>query len=255
MEDESVLSRPSAPPDATLAYGEAPEQLADVRFAVQAEGTRPRPLVVLVHGGFWRPAYDRAHTGPMAAALSLEGFTVASIEYRRVPGKPDLTLADVAKALDVLPGKVERHDGRVLLMGHSAGGHLVLWAAAAHDVPALAGVVALAPVADLRLAYRLNLGRGAVRAFLGDQPEHHSPADPIRLATPRAPVTIVQGLDDDTVPPEVARAYAAKHPTTRVVEVPGAAHFAVIDPLSAQTNGAWKKVVEELRRLADRPNP
>jgi acetyl esterase/lipase len=254
-EDQSVLSRSSAKPDATISYGLDAEQIADVRYGRAADAANPllgrhaaNPLLIIIHGGFWRPAYDRAHTGPMADALAKAGFTVASIEYRRLPGQPQATLDDVALALKALPGKIDRHDGRVILIGHSAGGHLVLWLAAAHDRPELAGVVALAPAADLRLSDRLNLGSGAVRAFLGGDPETHQAADPARLATPRAPITIVHGEQDDTVPLEVARAYVTKHPTTRLVALPGTGHFAVIDPLSA----AWARVVEEVRSFSAR---
>lgn len=242
-EDQSVLSRPAPKPDATVAYGPDRDQIADLRY-----GKATEPLLILIHGGFWRPAYDRAHTGPMADALARESWTVASIEYRRIPGNPEATLGDVALALAKLPGMVDRHDGRVILIGHSAGGHLVLWLAAAHDRHELAGVVALAPAADLRLADRLNLGSGAVRAFLGGDPEGHAAADPVRLPTPRAPITIVHGNEDDTVPLEVARAYVTRHPSTRLVALPDTGHFAVIDPLSA----AWANVVAEVRRFSAR---
>src|SRR5687767_5756925 len=108
--------------------------------------------VALIHGGFWRPAYDRVHLRPMAAALRDLGWEVVSIEYRRVPGDPDATVSDVRAALSAAAPDV--------IAGHSAGGHLALWAAATMGLKA----VALAPVADLRLAEELNLDGGAVKA-------------------------------------------------------------------------------------------
>ena len=84
VDDRSVLTRAVAPPDTTVSYGAMPEHVADVRFG--DERAIHRPLVVIVHGGFWRPTIDRAHTGPMAVALAERGWTVAAIEYRRVPG-------------------------------------------------------------------------------------------------------------------------------------------------------------------------
>jgi acetyl esterase/lipase len=106
----------------------------------------------------------------MADAIASAGWTVASIEYRRTPGEPDETLADVGEALVALPARIAGHGGGVILLGYSAGGHLVLWLTVARRIPPLVGTVALAPAADLRLAHALNLGDGAVRAFLGADP-------------------------------------------------------------------------------------
>ena len=227
-EDDSVLTRAARPPDATVAYGADRDQVADVRFGDARADTRP--LVLILHGGFWRPEYDRAHTGPMADAIADAGWTVATVEFRRVSGKPDVTLDDVAAALADLPAKIEHHDGRVVLIGHSAGGHLALWVAAARPQPSLAGVLALAPAADLRLADALNLGSGATRLFLGIDPAMRADVDPRRLASPAVPVAIVHGDRDDTVPIEVGRSYADAHRATKLVAVEGAGHFGPIDP-------------------------
>lgn len=244
VEDTSVLTRSSAAPDTTVAYGEGADELADVRYAKNSPGQRP--LIIIIHGGFWRPIYDRTHTGPMSTALAEAGWTVASIEYRRIPGNPDVTLQDVSRAVERLPSLVGRHNGKAVLMGHSAGGHLALWAGATSASRDLVGIVALAPVADLRLAERLNLGDGAVGLFLGTRAELRPDIDPQLLRDPAAAVTIVHGDSDDTVAVEVARSYAAAHPRTRFVPLPGIGHFAVIDPLSA----AWGSVLSELRRVS-----
>src|ERR1041384_4962897 len=120
-DDLSVLTRPAPAPDEVVAYGSDADQIADVRFGADVDGApaSTRPLVLIVHGGFWRPQYDRAHTGPMADAIAAAGWTVASIEYRRVPGDPDKTLHDVRDALAKLPAKISRHNGHVVLVGHS----------------------------------------------------------------------------------------------------------------------------------------
>lgn len=240
-EDRSILTRPAGRPDEVVAYGREVEQIADVR-----SGDGKRPLVVVIHGGFWRPAIDRTHSGPMCAALAQSGWTVASIEYRRVPGQPDLTVEDVALALRTLPGKIAKHDGRVLVIGHSAGGHLALWAASARPDPRLDGALALAPAADLRLAHRLDLGDGAALAFLGEDPANRADLDPARMPSPAIPAAIVHGDADGIVPLEVAASYVSAHPQTRLVKLPGVGHFPVIDPLTA----AWSAVVAELDRLA-----
>ena len=94
-EDESVLTRESRPPDQVVAYGAHLDHVADVRFGDAR--AHERPLVLIFHGGFWRPQYDRVHTGPMAEAIVAAGWTVASVEYRRVPGRPDATLDELRR--------------------------------------------------------------------------------------------------------------------------------------------------------------
>jgi acetyl esterase/lipase len=243
VEDRSVLSRAARAPDEVVEYGEGRDQIADVWWG-PADAAQ-RPLVLILHGGFWRPQYDRAHTRPMAEALAAAGWTVASAEYRRIPGEPDATLEDVSRALEIIPTRVARHNGRVLLIGHSAGGHLVLWLSAARRTPQLAGALALGPAADLRLAHERRLGDGAAQAFLGTSPVQRQDADPCRLASPAVPITIVHGELDEIVPIALADSYVAAHPQARLVRLAGAGHFAVIDPAGP----AWPVVVAELRAL------
>ncbi|GAB3565075.1 alpha/beta hydrolase [Amycolatopsis endophytica] len=235
-EDRSVLTRPAPEPDGELRYGPEPEHVADLW-----RGRPDGPLIVVLHGGFWRPAVDRRHTRPMAAALRDAGASVLSVEYRRVPGEPALATHDVATALRVLPVELAgQHDGSIIVTGHSAGGHLALWAAAAAPAPDLTATVALAPVADLALADELGLGDGAARAFLGGRPRPD--LDPVRLPSPSRPVVLVHGTADDVVPIKLSRAYAEVHPDARLVAVPDAGHFAMIDPIG----GTWPAVKSSL---------
>lgn len=243
-DDLSVLTRSARAPDEVIAYGTDADQVADVRFGV--EGAQNEPLVLLIHGGFWRPQYDRAHTGPMAEAISAAGWTVASAEYRRVPGEPDKTLQDVSDALEKLPGKIAHHNGNVVLVGHSAGGHLVLWLSAARNTAQLVGALALAPAADLQLAHQLNLGDGAARAFLGADPKTRPDVDPRVLPSAKVPITIVHGDRDVVVRFVVAESYAAAHPSARLVRLSGVGHFAPIDPLST----SWPTILAELEKLS-----
>lgn len=245
-EDRSILTRAAPPPDDVVAYGPGPEQVADVRFT--KDPAVRRPLVLLIHGGFWRPDFDRAHTGPMAAALAEAGWTVAALEYRRVPHQPGDAVEDIARACQVLPGKIASHDGRALLMGHSAGGHLALWAASKRPASQIVGALALAPVADLQLAHELNLDGGAALDFLGEAPSARPDLDPKRMPAPTTPTSIVHGDSDEIVPLRLAESYVATHAGTRLVKVPGAGHFALIDPLTP----AWGIVTAELDRLARR---
>ncbi len=242
-EDLSILDRRDRSPDRTLAYGNHPDQVADVRVGMRGVQL---PLAVLIHGGFWKPQYDRAHVEAMSSRLADAGWTTLTLEYRRIPGKPDATLDDIRTAIMQLPAAIERQNGKIILIGHSAGGHLALRAAAQRTSSMLQGVLALAPAADLRLADALHLGDEAVRRFLGTAPDQRPDVNPVQLPVPAVPVIIVQGQVDDTVPPAVAESYCAAFPRTRLVRLPDAGHFAPIDPGSS----AWPVVLDELRALS-----
>jgi acetyl esterase/lipase len=243
-EDESVLSRSAGPADRTVAYGADPEQNIEIRDG--GDGAAQRPLVILIHGGFWRPDIDRRHARPMADAIAAAGWTVALPEYARVPQNPAPTLADLAAVLSQSPRSIAHHNAGVILVGHSAGGHLVLWASAARICPTLVGTLALAPVADLLLAHELGLGSGAVARFLGADPVSRPDLDPRQMSAPVTATTIVHGDDDVMVPPLISESYVAAHSTVPLIPVAGAGHFALIDPQAA----AWPIVMRQLERLA-----
>jgi acetyl esterase/lipase len=144
VDARDVLTRPAPSPDHVLRYGPLPDQVADLRLppGLGAGDTGQAPvLVLLLHGGFWRAAYDRKHLGPLAAALAAENFLVCTPEFRRT-GQPGGgwpgTFDDVVAAVDRLPGLVRSvlegaaRPGQIILAGHSAGGHLALWSAGRH---------------------------------------------------------------------------------------------------------------------------
>ncbi|MGW5213011.1 alpha/beta hydrolase [Streptomyces sp. NPDC004051] len=276
-EEESAFSHPPVAPDATAAYGDHPDQLIDF-YAPRGTGG-PAPVVAVLHGGAWRAPYDRRHISPFAAFLAGRGFAVASVEYRRgaepetggdpVAGRWPDTFDDVAAALDALPELVRQHlptadPRRTVLTGHSAGGHLALWAAARHVLPAdapwrtdrpapLRGVVALAPAADFEVADKLDVCGGATRQFLGGD-EHFAErrpyADPALLLPTGIATVLVQGRDDIDVPQAVAESYAEA--AAKAGEVVGltlladAGHFPLIDPAA----DACAVVAEEIAQLA-----
>ncbi|MGR8009276.1 alpha/beta hydrolase [Streptomyces hypolithicus] len=278
-EADSAFSHAAVAPDVTAAYGEHPDQVVD--FYAPRDGRDRAPLVVLLHGGAWRAAYDRAHVSPFADFLARRGFAVASVEYRRggglprqrgggpVAGRWPETFDDVATAMDLLPALVrEALPGadfrRVVVTGHSAGGHLALWAAARHVLtpdspwhlpaaPALRGVVALAPIADFAVAAELEVCSGAAVQLLGGKEhfdERRPHADPASLLPTGIATVVVQGRTDIVVPQAVAEAYieaAAKAgETVGLTLLEDVGHFPLIDPAA----DACAVVAEEIEQLA-----
>ncbi|MFD1660350.1 alpha/beta hydrolase family protein [Streptomyces caeni] len=292
-EEASAFSHAPVDPDATAAYGDHPDQVIDFYAPREAERTATgatdlAPLVVVLHGGAWRAPYDRAHITPFADFLARRGFAVANVEYRRgvlIPAQADReggsggtgpvagrwpdTFDDVAVALDALPALVrealpQADPRRTVITGHSAGGHLALWAAARHVLPAdspwrtdrpapLRGVVALAPIADFHIARKLEVCAGATVQFLGGEAlfaERQPYADPALLLPTGIATTLVQGRTDIVVPQAVAESYAEA--AARAGEVVGltlledVGHFPLIDPAA----DACAVVAEEVAQLA-----
>ena len=149
-----LLSLPPVSADERIAYGTEPNQFLDF-WQSQEEGKELRGAIVMIHGGFWRARYDLTHASHACAALVRAGLAVANLEYRRVGdsggGRPN-TFEDVVDGFTAACAHFDK-SARVVLLGHSAGGHLALRLAG--EKYAMRGVVALAPVAD-RKSTRLN---------------------------------------------------------------------------------------------------
>ena len=261
-----LLDLPTPKADQRVAYGKLPHQFGDL-YLPNSPG--PYQLVLALHGGFWREKYDLGHFGHLCRALARAGLAVYSVEYRRLGheggGFPG-TLHDVARAAEFLPELEWRFpvitEGAVAL-GHSAGGQLALWLAGRQNAPEgsplrgpaldLAGVVALAPVADLAAASLQGLGAGVVRDFMGGppeaQPDRYAAASPIRLLPLRVPQILVHGTADDTVPYALSEAYVrearARGGRAELRTLQGLGHFEPIDPRSA----AFPSVLQAVQAL------
>jgi len=225
-------------PDAVVRYADHQDGVIDLHLPSSGSG----PLLVFVHGGFWRAEWDRRHTRPLADGLRREGFVVATPEYRRTGagGGWPWTFDDVGNAVGSLPALLDDLGIEVTtttVAGHSAGGHLALWLA--NEGLPLDRVVALAPVGDLVDAYARDLDGGAVRDLLGGRP--FPAADPAQRLTsdPSCAVVVLHGTLDVQVPIANTLGWAADNPYVNLRVLQGVDHFELIDPASA----AWSDVL------------
>src|SRR3954468_4437384 len=240
-----------------VSYGPDPAQFLELTLP---EGEGPAPVAVVLHGGFWRAAYGVELARPLAAGLAAAGWGAVAggdrrggggggvaAEYRRggAGGGWPQTCADVAAALDTLPGLANgRLDlGELAVVGHSAGGDLAAWAAGRHRLPdgapgagprvRVTAAVLQAGVLDLRPAAAQGLGGGAVHDFLGGAPASAAAADPVRLLPTGAAMLCVHGSGDDVVPVVQSERYAdvarAAGDEVDVRVVPGD-HMVLVDP-------------------------
>ena len=214
-EDRSVFELTALPSSEVISYGDHADQVIEVFRSHKINSTK----VLVIHGGYWRPRFDRSHLRPYALKLSQLGFDAYLLEYRRTPGEAHNYLHDLFVALDQV--------GECSLIGHSAGGQLAL-VAAAH--PSVKKIVALAPVSDLVAGDIRNLDDGAIREFLGGDPSRYLHLDPASVTEYRVPVTVVHGELDSRVPVELSQEFVARYPVIDYQEVVGVGHFELIDP-------------------------
>lgn len=256
----------------TLRYGEDQSQFVELTLPVSA--SRPLPVAVVIHGGFWRSAYALDLGRPLAATLPDRGWAALNIEYRRVGngGGYPATLDDVAAAIDLLAVAglaAAREKGldldltRVVTIGHSAGGHLAAWAASrpgqdpgspgAGPAVAVSGVVSQAGVLDLRASARDGLGADAAQAFLGGDPdtvpERYDEASPIQRLPLGVPTLCVHASADGNVPISQSERFVEAAETAgddaELSTVDGD-HFVVIEP----RDRSWALVLDWLDRFS-----
>ena len=268
MQWDELLGRRRPRADARIAYGTHPSQIVDLWRPV---GPGPHPVVVLIHGGCW--TYEVADLTLMdyaAADLRQRGLAVWNIEYRRLGeaggGYPG-TYHDVAAALDRLPAEARAHGlagGPYVVAGHSAGGHLALWAAARPKLPAssplrsarplaIKAVVDIAGIANLQADRDTACGPDTVAAMAGPpsptRPDVYADTSPAALAPLGTPTFVIHGAGDVTVRPRVGAAYAAlaraRGDRVEVLTPPGG-HVEEITPGTE----AWSLIAGLVERLA-----
>ena len=224
-------------------------------WSAEELGPEDAPLLVAtIHGGFWRSRVDASSIAPLATALAAAGHRVWNLEYPRVgevgggwPGTADAVAAALEALLAAAAGRP------VVTLGHSAGGHLALWASRGR---AVADVIALAPVCDLAGAQRAGLGEGAVEEFIGAPPEEapvaYREASPAARSPLGVPALLIHGDADARVPIAQSRAYAeaarAAGDEIELVELPEVDHMALIEPDGPARGEIDARLASGLRR-------
>jgi acetyl esterase/lipase len=252
------MAQPRVSPQARIAYGKEPSQVVELFLP---DGLGPHPVVVLIHGGCYLAEYEGlAQTSGMAADLAARGLAVWNVEYRKL-GEPGAgypgTFQDVAAALDRLQAEAPARSldlDRLVAVGHSAGGHLALWAAARHRLPrgsrfhterplSIPSVVSLGGIGDLRAHAGVFSGACGPSITEVAPPATHAETSPAELLPSGVRVTMVHGAFDHVMPFETGETYTARLRAAgdvgRALRVEGAGHFDVVIPTSA----AWREVV------------
>jgi acetyl esterase/lipase len=250
----SAIHRPA--PTVEISYGSATTQAIDL-FLPAHSG--PFPVVVLIHGGCWRalPNAAREQMRHLGVDLAQRGIAVWSVGYRRADeeggGYPG-TYQDVGMAIDRLRAEASRYSldlSRTVMVGHSAGGHLALWAAGRDRLPTTSAlytanpfvprkVVSLAGIADLKTfspTIPLICGPGIADSLVGkatlQRPDVYADTSPTALGAEGVDVVMISAVLDRLVPPYVAHDYALsrrKETTVKLVNVPDAGHFDLVTP-------------------------
>jgi acetyl esterase/lipase len=271
-----VLSAVPPPADHRIQYGPSEFQFGDLRLPADAT-KNPVPLIIFVHGGWWKSAYDLTYGGHLCAALKSSGVATWSIEYRRVGstgGGWPTTFQDVAAGCDYAAMLAKSYPldlSRVIAMGHSAGGHLAFWLAGRHHIPETSpihtpqpkvvprGVIALAGAVDLRLTcdlagyFEFAHDKQEVHSLMGGSPvefdDRYRAGNPGDLLPLGVQQILIQGSEDDQIPPQLPGRWAemARHQgdTVTVTIIPSADHFDVVDPQSK----AWGIVQAEVLKM------
>ena len=251
-----------------LAYGEGALHFGDLRLP-SVDG--PFPLAVVIHGGCWRSENDLGHISHLSSALTRTDIATWTIEYRRVGdagGGWTGTFEDIAAGTDYVRELAKQFPldlTRVVLVGHSAGGHLALWVTARRNLPkgsplasaqplVIRGVVSLAGISDLR-AFSAGSAycNASVQPLLGGAadavPDRYRQASPVELMPLGVPQRLLHGGVDPYVPVEQSRTFADKARSlgddVELTVLSSVGHFDLIAPWSA----AWPAVERSVRTV------
>lgn len=255
------------PTPLTIPYGAGVHHFGQLWLPDRAAPAAGRPVVTLIHGGFWRSKWALDLMDPMAASLTNDGCAVWNIEYRRVghegggwPGTGD-DVIDALHHLGVIAGEHDLDLGRHAVVGHSAGGHLALWSTMSGRLQINTSLaLGLAPVSDLHDGWVNEVGNGAISDLLGgtpsEVPDRYNEASPAALlnsANDRCRQAIMQGTADEAVPVDHVRAYVEKANASPIApsydEFEGIAHMELIDPDHEVWSTTRDRILKAIRPL------
>jgi len=245
-------------------YGPDPAQFGELWQP--ATGARHPGTVVIMHGGFWQAGYDLTLGRPLAADLAARGYAAWNLEYRRAlaGGGWPATFQDVSAGIDLL-ATLPVDTSRVVVVGHSAGGHLGVWAAGRAKLPAgapgapgggpfvpVTAVVSQAGVLSLADCARDPVGSIPARDLMGGEPQdlpaEYRLADPLAAVPVPATVLCLHSRADDRVPFAFSEWYVAAATAAggdaELIETHGD-HFTLIDPASPD----WAEIISRLPGL------
>jgi acetyl esterase/lipase len=252
-------------------YGREPEQFGELWLPNDYE---THPVAVLVHGGCWSLPAGLGSMRAAAEALRDSGYAVWNLEFRRIAGPgggyPG-TFLDIANGIDFLRRikDAQKLDlDRLVLVGHSTGGHLALWAAGrAHIKPGsklylekplpVKAVVSLGGMGDLaafrstangcghkRIDYLVNMAQRGDENYFADT----SPASLLPLNTRQL---LFHAATDPMLPRNVSLRYAKKArdsgDTVEYFTLKGVRPRDLIDPKSEAWPHVKKAIDEQLK--------
>lgn len=268
-------AEPRKAPDATLRYGDHRHQYVDIRIPDAARhGSGPYPTLMVIHGGCWvRPYASAKNIGALADALRDDGYLTINVEYRTIdeagggwPGTFD-DISTVADSLTEWAADVPIDPDRVAAIGHSAGGHLAIWALARQKLTdssplyqpephPIKGAVSLGGPGDLieaRDTWTKGCGIDSMTPLL-QGPEmrdlNAASGSPAELLPFEGKQVLITGESDTIVPPFVGDAYkeraAGKGVSVTHVKLEGISHH---DYLSKATDASWTAITSGLKDI------
>jgi acetyl esterase/lipase len=218
-----------------LAYGDDPAQKVDLYLPTSGKSW---PVVVFLHGGYWRPLHRREWQaitglhGNVGVALANSGIATAVADYRQSPATISEALDDAGKAVRWAADNLAKEGAdpsRLYVVGHSAGGFLTMMLSLTPH-PEVRGFASLAGAYDLeRLAALLGGDLGEkVRRSAGDDPQRFSPERHLR--SDHAPILLIVGTDDQLLEEQrhLAAALRAVGGPMNAVEIAGAGHMGLV---------------------------